>query len=151
MHTPDELVGLYRDRGLKITPQRQAVFAALHENARHPTAESVHDAITTMMPAVSLRTVYSVLSELTEMREINQLDLGTGSARFDPRTTPHHHLVCDRCGLVRDVTVDHPDVRPVSEASSGASEPRFRITGTEIVFRGHCGECSAAGSTATGR
>ena len=50
MHTPDELVGLYRARGYKITPQRQAVFAVLHGNEAHPTAESVHEAVVANMP-----------------------------------------------------------------------------------------------------
>lgn len=136
MRSPDELVDLYRSSGLKVTPQRQAVFGVLHRNVSHPSAEAVHAAVRRDMPAVSLRTVYSVLSELTEMGEIHQLDLGTGSGRFDPNTDGHHHLVCSRCGLVRDVHVDHPEVRPQLVADAG-----FEISETEIVFRGICSSC----------
>ena len=139
MRTPDELVGLYRARGFKVTPQRQAIFGVLHGNEAHPSAEAVHATVTTTMPAVSLRTVYSVLAELAEMGEILQLDLGTGSGRFDPNTAAHHHLVCGRCGLVRDVHVDHPDVQPRQRDGAG-----FEITDTEIVFRGICDSCRGA-------
>ena len=139
MRTPTELVDLYRARGYKVTPQRQAVFGVLHRNEAHPSAEAVHAAVTEAMPSVSLRTVYSVLAELAEMGEILQLDLGTGSGRFDPNTDAHHHLVCGRCGLVRDVHVDHPEVRPESIDGAG-----FHITETEIVFRGVCASCRAA-------
>ena len=38
----------------------------------------------------------------------SQLDLGTGSARFDPNLDAHHHLVCTGCGKVRDLDVDFP-------------------------------------------
>ena len=140
MNTPDELVGLYRARGSKITPQRQAIFRVLHGNPAHPTAEAVHAAVTVDMPAVSLRTVYSVLGELADMGEIRQLDLGTGAQRFDPNVGTHHHLVCVECGLVRDVSVDHPDVGP-TDVTAPDGEADFRVDGTEIVFRGLCGAC----------
>lgn len=145
MRHPDELQERYREAGLRLTPQRQAVFRALHDNTAHPTAESVHASVLADLPNVSLRTVYSVLGELAEMGEVLQLELGTGSFRFDPNTEPHHHAVCERCGTVRDVFVDHPDVRPADAQGDG-----FRITGTEIVFRGICASCVAAGPASAG-
>ena len=44
--TPAELTELFRARGLKVTPQRQAIFHVLHGEQSHPTAESVYDAVT---------------------------------------------------------------------------------------------------------
>ncbi len=61
------------------------------------------------MPTISLRTVYQTLNDLAAMGELVQLELGTGSARFDPNLDAHHHLVCDRCGKVLDVDVDASD------------------------------------------
>ena len=59
------------------------------------------------MPAVSLRTVYQTLNDLAEMGEITRIEVGTGSARFDPNVEErHHHLVCEGCGMVRDLHVD---------------------------------------------
>lgn len=139
VHTPDELVGLYRARGHKMTPQRRAVFEVLEGHVGHPTAETVHGEVSASMPTISLRTVYSILAELVDMGEVLQFDFGSGSARFDPNNGAHHHLVCDSCGSVRDVAVDHPDVRP-----SDASAEEFRIDDTEIVFRGRCASCVGA-------
>ena len=143
MRSPTQLTEVFRSSGLKVTPQRMAIFEALHDNPRHPSAEGVYESVHAAMPTISLRTVYSVLAELAELDEILQLDLGTGAARFDPNTDPHHHLVCEVCGTVRDVSVDHPDVRPSPDDSEG-----FSITGTEIVFRGRCATCAflAAGA-----
>lgn len=134
MRTPTELTELFRERGLKITPQREAVFRALAGNDEHPTAESVHAAVTAELPHVSLRTVYQVLHDLTGMGEIHQLDLGTGSARFDPNVAAaHHHLVCTVCGKVRDV----PAV-----AVRAAPHEDFHVDTAEVVFRGRCATCS---------
>jgi Fe2+ or Zn2+ uptake regulation protein len=136
MRTPDELTELFRANGLRATPQRQSVFRALHGNQQHPTAEAVHALVVQDMPTVSLRTVYATLHDLAALGEIGELDLGTGSVRFDPNVTPHHHLVCDRCGRVHDVEAMFASIRLPDDLDHG-----FEVSGTEIVFRGRCAQC----------
>lgn len=139
MKTPDQLTDRFRAQGLKVTPQRQAIFRILHRNEAHPTAEAVHAEVVRRMPMVSLRTVYQTLNDLTAMGELGHIDVGTGSARFDPNLAPHHHLVCDRCGRVDDLAVDYPGV-----AVPAGSATDFEVTRTEIVFRGYCASCTLA-------
>jgi Fur family transcriptional regulator, stress-responsive regulator len=139
MRAPDELTQRFRERGLKVTPQRQAVFRALHGDPTHPTAEAVHARVVAEMPAVSLRTVYQTLNDLAGMGELLHLHLGTGSARFDPSVEQrHHHAVCDVCGSVRDLFADLDEGPVLGQLPGG-----FRATGTEVVVRGTCGDCSS--------
>lgn len=138
MKTPTELTQLFRARGLKVTPQRQCIFRVLHGSEVHPTAEAVHAAASADMPTISLKTVYSTLHDLAAMGEIRQLDLGTGSSRFDPNVEGHHHLVCTRCGKVRDLYVS-ARVRVTEDQLDG-----FTVDATEVVLRGLCDGCSAA-------
>ena len=135
MRNPTELTQAFRARGLKITPQRQAIFRALHHNDRHPTAESVYESVVTEMPAISLRTVYQTLHDLAEMGELHALDLGTGSVRFDPNVDDHHHIVCDRCATVRDVQLD------IASLDAPAFQD-FRVDSTQVIFRGRCTACA---------
>jgi Fe2+ or Zn2+ uptake regulation protein len=134
--TPAELTELFRAQGLKVTPQRQAIFQVLHGSASHPTAESVYETVSRSMPTISLRTVYQTLNDLASMGEVQNRDLGTGSARFDPNLDAHHHLVCERCGRVLDV---YADARGVSVPAS--QRKGFTINSTEVVFRGVCPDC----------
>lgn len=134
--SPAELTELFRDQGLKITPQRVCIFEALFGSTEHPTAETVYEQVRSEMPSISLRTVYQTLNDLASMGELGQLELGTGSARFDPALEPHQHLVCDRCGTVQDVHVDFTDVRVPRAELAG-----FRVATTQIVFRGLCAAC----------
>lgn len=144
MLSPDELTLRFRERGLKITPQRQAVFRALHGDDTHPTAEVVHARVAAEMPSVSLRTVYQTLNDLAAMHEILHLDLGTGASRFDPNVeVPHHHLVCEECSQVRDL---HAEIGPL--ALEGMPEG-FEVNGTELVIRGLCAECRERRDAAT--
>ena len=135
--SPTELTELFRAQGLKVTPQRQCIFRALHDNPEHPTAEAVYASVSSEMPTISLRTVYQTLNDLASMGELVQLALGTGSARFDPNLDAHHHLVCDRCGKVLDVDVDASTVEVPPAGRRG-----FNIETTEIVFRGVCADCA---------
>jgi Fe2+ or Zn2+ uptake regulation protein len=137
--SPSELTERFRAQGLKVTPQRQRIFAALHDNPDHPTAEAVYAEVSSEMPTISLRTVYQTLNDLAAMGELVQLDLGTGSARFDPNLDGHHHLVCDRCGKVLDIEADTGALEVPAERRQG-----FVIETTQVVFRGTCADCAAS-------
>ena len=139
MKSPAELTEVFRAQGLKVTPQRQCIFAALHDNPEHPTAEAVYATVSAEMPTISLRTVYQTLNDLAAMGELVQLELGTGSARFDPNLDGHHHLVCDHCGKVLDVEADLAEPDLPEDRRQG-----FVIDATQVVFRGTCPECAAA-------
>jgi Fur family transcriptional regulator, stress-responsive regulator len=140
MKTPEELTDLFRVNGRKVTAQRQCIFRALQGNVTHPSAESVYEAVRTEMETISLKTVYQTLYELAELGELLTLDLGTGAVRFDPNVEDrHHHLVCRRCGKVRDLHVefDGLDVPP-------GSDQGYDVSSAEVVFRGLCEDCQTS-------
>jgi Fe2+ or Zn2+ uptake regulation protein len=139
MRSPAQLASMFRERGLKVTPQRMCIFDVLHGNRVHPTAEAVFEEARRRMPTLALKTVYQTLNDLREMGEIQQLDLGTGAGRFDPNVDDHHHLVCVACGSVRDLYADFPGVAVPELEAKG-----FSATSAEVVFRGLCAECQAA-------
>ena len=137
LRSADELTALFRSRGLRVTPQRLAIFRALTSPTRHHTAEGVYAAVSPELPTISLRTVYQTLNELSAMGELSALNLGTGSTRFDPNLDPHHHLVCEVCGRIDDLPHEFPGVvLPALVAE------RFTVSATEIVFRGQCADCN---------
>ena len=144
MRDPDQLTEVFRRQGLKVTPQRRAIFAVLHDDHTHPSAEAVHRAVLSVMPTVSLRTVYQTLNDLAEMGEIRHLEVGTGSARFDPNVeAAHHHAVCEVCGMVRDL----PDESVA--ATPGGLPVGFEVNAAEIVVRGRCADCVTAAGPST--
>lgn len=140
MKSVEVLTEQFRAQGLKVTPQRQSIFRALERSTVHPTAEAVYATVSAEMPTISLRTVYQTLNDLARMGELSTLDVGTGSTRFDPNLEPHHHLVCEACGRIEDVTAEFPGVAVPAGAEAAAG---FQVTTTEIVFRGRCASCAA--------
>ena len=143
MRSPADLTEMFRANGLKVTPQRQLIFRLMHGNEAHPTAEGLFQTASDLMPGISLRTVYQTLADLASMGELRSLDLGTGASRFDPNTDDHHHVVCERCGVIRDVYVSGSDALHV-EGLDG-----FAVESTSILFNGVCPRCAVGGSRAT--
>lgn len=136
VQSPEDLATSFRLQGRKLTPQRQLIFKLLHGNDEHPTAESLFSKASSLMPGISLRTVYQTLSELSEMGELQMIDFGVGATRFDPNIDDHHHVVCDNCGEIRDVYVKNvSSLRP-----QGADN--FTISDIDMTFHGSCKKCS---------
>jgi Fe2+ or Zn2+ uptake regulation protein len=134
----DELTERFRARGLRVTPQRQVIFRLLEGNVEHPTVEALYEAARAEMPTISLKTVYQTVHDLEDLGEVHLLDVGTGSVRVDPNVEhPHHHMICTRCGRVRDVLVDVADLRIPARVRQG-----FAIADVQVHFRGVCAECS---------
>jgi Fe2+ or Zn2+ uptake regulation protein len=138
MRSVDELTNEFRERGLRVTPQRQAIFGLLNGDGSHPTVEALYERARAAMPTISLKTVYQTVHDLEAMGEVALIHLGTGSVRVDPNVeSAHHHLICTSCGKVRDVLVDLGDLRIAARDRRG-----FTVADVEVHFRGLCDECA---------
>ncbi len=132
------LVERLRSVGMRATPQRLAIASELFGNTTHPTVESIHIAISAAMPALSLKTVYEAVREFEKLGEVRLFDPGTGSLRVDPHVeTDHQHLVCNRCGSVRDVNMAS------AEQLVTRHDHNFKIESVDIILRGLCDSCSS--------
>ena len=111
-----------RASGLKLTPQRMAIVRELAADPTHPTAQELYERLRPSLPTMSFATVYNTLDALASAGLCAAMSLVPGASRFDPNMAAHHHAVCDRCGLVRDV--------PAGGAQPGAPAPgRARAAG----------------------
>src|SRR5580698_7727569 len=132
------LVELCRAKGLRITPQRLAVFRVLAENDGHLSVEEVWDYVRVELPTVSLKTIYEALHELEAVGEIRLARFGTGSWRVELNPAHHHgHLVCDKCGAVCDVEADYPNL-----VMSPSQRNHYVVGRAEVVFAGLCNSCA---------
>jgi Fur family ferric uptake transcriptional regulator len=133
-----DLVSRLRERGLRLTAQRRVVAQALAGAHVHLTAEEVHARAAALLPEISRATVYNTLAELVAAGEIQELVTDGRSKRYDPNARePHQHLVCQGCGLVRDV---HP-AGESALALPSRERHGFAVQSVDIIFRGLCPAC----------
>lgn len=135
-----ELIERLRERGWRLSAQRRAVAEVLAGDHVHLTADEVHARAQVVLPEISLATVYNTLNELAAMGEVVPVAAGAGPKRYDPNSTPHHHLVCVECGAIRDV--DPAGQRDL--ALSKGEQHGYRLIDVNIVFRGVCSDCESA-------
>lgn len=142
----EKMLAGVRAAGLKLTPQRMAIVKELASDETHPTAQEIFDRLRPGLPTMSFATVYNTLGALSEAGLCAAMSLAPGSGRFDPNMTPHHHVVCDVCGAVRDV----PSAAALSDVSQEATAaravaqvaPGFDVRSVERIFRGVCASCN---------
>jgi Fur family peroxide stress response transcriptional regulator len=139
----DEMLASLRASGLKLTPQRLAIVRELAADPTHPTAQELFERLRPALPTMSFATVYNTLDALAAAGLCAALSLAPGPSRFDPNMRPHHHVVCDRCGLVRDVPHEGEPAPPAERAGDVA--PGFEVRSVELIYRGICAACAAAG------
>lgn len=129
-----------RGSGHRVTQQRLDVYRTLADSAEHPDAETVYHRVRRRLPSISLDTVYRTLAMLERAGFVSKVESGCDRVRYDANPTPHHHAVCVRCGLVRDL--DHLMWR---ELAVPAAIPGFAVVGSlHIEVRGTCERCDKA-------
>jgi len=82
------------DCGLKATPQRIIIYAALLSSQQHPTAEKIKELIQMDQPGISLGTVYKTLDTFVQAGLANRVFSDAGTLRYDACTENHHHIYC---------------------------------------------------------
>lgn len=127
--------------GQRFTEQRAAVYRYLRSTDTHPSADDVFSTVRRDVPGISLATVYKSLETLVGCGLVVKLGYADGSARYDGRTDPHHHLRCTECGAVSDL----PERLPESAvAGIRAHATGFRVTGYRLELTGYCEACDPA-------
>lgn len=123
--------------GHRFTSQRAEVFRALSDSASHPTADEIFTVVRVTIPDISLATVYKALETLVSCGLARKLFCGTGPARYDHRTDPHHHARCVSCGAVLDVEGSHRDelIDSVGETDG------FEVLDYRLELIGYCRNC----------
>ena len=135
----DRLSKSLRDAGLRLTHQRLEILRVVAADETHPDVETVYRVVRGRVPTISLDTVYRTLATLTDRGYITRVLFTPGPARYDANPRRHHHFVCTRCGLVRDVEDAELDaIRPTRQVTRIG-----RPEAVTVQFRGVCADCQS--------
>lgn len=129
-----------REKGLKVTPQRTAVYRALLETDAHPSAEMVFRTVRQVFPSISLDTVNRTLLTLTNMGVAFAVE-GSGDAkRFDANLGAHQHFKCLKCKRIIDF--HHKPFDQIDVPKN--LRDRFTVLRKTVYFEGFCRLCGAS-------
>lgn len=103
----------HHEKGLRLTPQRQAILDLLLEAERHLGQEEIYRVLKPR--GIGKVTVFRTLKLLLECGLADRVEQANGSPRYEiGRERPHHdHLVCVDCGAVKEI--QWPEVERIQE------------------------------------
>ena len=128
-------------KNYRMSKQRERILELLRSTDSHPTADWLYERLKSEFPRLSLGTVYRNLSVLIDQGFVKKIDFGSTFDRFEAKVAPHYHLVCERCGRVKDFEMSvYGDL---NEQANALTE--FNIKHHRIEFFGICSECSQKG------
>jgi Fur family ferric uptake transcriptional regulator len=135
-----------RAKGLRLTPQRQLVLAAVYALG-HATPDQVHAEVARRAAGVNITTVYRTLELLEELGLVTHAHLTHGSPTYHALGGDEHvHLVCRGCGVVQEA----PSAMLAPLAGTLESEHGFRVDVGHVALFGVCASCGGATGRPTG-
>ena len=143
--TPYEMRRRFHEQGLKVTPQRVAIYQALIETSSHPTADALYTQVKRVHPMLSQNTVYYTLGIFQQAGLVQEVNYWHDRSQFDANMSPHHHLICLGCRTIHDLTDGALDRISVPTQALGG----FKVTGHQVEFYGYCSRCRRRKQTGT--
>ena len=133
-----DLGAALRARGMRLTPQRRRIVAALTE-LEHGTPDAIAARVAADGgPALPLSTIYRGLDALEELGIVSHTHLDHRAPTYhlaDHAT--HIHLVCLGCGVVSEA----PIAMAVEFAGNVRAATGFDPDVTHMAIHGHCAAC----------
>jgi Fur family ferric uptake transcriptional regulator len=126
--------------GYRASAPRAAVVDALAELGCSSTARDIAARVEGGGGSVGLASIYRTLELLEQMRLVQRLDMGEGTARYEPAHPGgehHHHIVCERCGNV--AAFEDPGLERAIERLAGRID--YTVDGHDVTLRGECPDC----------
>jgi Fur family peroxide stress response transcriptional regulator len=127
-----------RERGIRVTAQRLAVYRALAADTGHPTADAIHARLRQDMSSLSHATVYRILEFLEDEGLVHRVSTTDGAARFDANIARHQHQVCRVCGRMRDIQDQRLSLLRLPSPSTAGFIPEE----LDIQIVGTCSNCA---------
>ena len=126
-----------RQSGLKITPQRLAIYKTLITTTEHPSTDMVYQRVGKNFPNISFDTVNRTLLTFNEIGAAFVVE-GSGEVRrFDANFESHQHFKCIKCKRIIDVFHEpFNDVQVPVELGE-----KFKVLRKTVYFEGYCDEC----------
>jgi len=129
--------GLCHGAGIRVTPQRVAVYKVLVNSTDHPSANSVYQQVRQDIRNISFDTVNRTLATLSEIGAAFIVEGSGDVKRFDGNLENHQHFKCIKCKKIIDF--HHEPFNNIKLPKS--VEGQFTVLRKTVLLEGLCRTC----------
>lgn len=133
-----------QSKGLKFTPERQAILERVFASHKHFEAEDLLVDMRQRGERVSKATIYRTLFLLVKSGLLREVIFGEKHSHYEHiHGNEHHdHLVCSGCGKIIEFTEE--DIERLQDEV--CKRHRFRPESHRLQIQGLCHDCQRAGA-----
>ncbi len=125
-----------KEASLKVTPARVAAMKLFESHDKPLDVAHIIDDLAKKLD-IDKVTVYRILNAFTEKGLLKKIEFGEGKARYELNKEEHHHLICQTCGAIKDISDCGVD-KLVKEINQ---KKKFLIKSHSLEFYGECVSC----------
>lgn len=142
-HERAGMEGSLKERGIRLTRQRQILLELIDKSGKHLDAETLYTMARERDPKLNRVTVYRTLKMLKQGGLVDELDLmhlGGDQHYYETRMKQEHaHVICLRCGKVEEFFGEPlQKLRRQVEQHFG-----FNVLIARTEIGGYCAHCQA--------
>jgi len=126
-----------RQRGFRMTPQRQTILQILHDANAHLSPVDIFTKASQSIPGLTEATVYRTLEFLAQNGMIHSTQNESGHLVYEISGHEHHHLVCRACNI--NIEIEYSVLQKLYEQLE--AETGFRLDTSHVTFFGLCPDC----------
>lgn len=131
----DDALQLIKNKGQRVTSQKKEVLCALQKKPL--TVVDIFESINMKRMKVDKATIYRILTGFMKLGIVKEIYLKDRETRYElSNSGHHHHLVCEQCGSIEDITLcEDLLLKEVRKQSS------FDVKSHSLEFFGSCQNC----------
>ncbi|MCD7972998.1 MAG: transcriptional repressor [Candidatus Azobacteroides sp.] len=97
----EEIRDMFTHKGIKVTPQRIAVYQAL-SGLSHPSVEEVTEEVHKTSPTITVATIYNILENFCDKEIIVKMKTTSGRMKYENHNQLHHHIYDEEKDMLED-------------------------------------------------
>lgn len=130
---------LLTDANLKATNARKVALHFFEKEHRPIDAEEILSHLREHDLDTDRATVYRILDIFFKKGIINRFEFQEGKFRYELKGEDHHHLICERCGKIEDIS----DCNIIDLEKDIKRKKGFQVKRHALEFYGTCQSCLA--------
>lgn len=127
-----QITTIFKQKGVRATPQRIAVYKYLLDNRIHPDVDQIYNSVVSSHPSFSRTTVYNCVQTLQEQGLIKAITIDSSRIRYDANIETHGHFICKKCLRIFDFDIELIKHHGIDE---------FDVDCNDVYCSGLCPDC----------